>query len=208
MNNQENSVKLKRRHNKQSGWTLLEIMATLLIVGVVSAITVPQFLTFRKDSRTFSDARDLADMVLLAKMRAASNYTHARLYADTSGQSYHVETLNKSTGVWNPEGVVIPLSKGNSFGFGSLASAPSGTQTSIGLAPACANADGSAGTTANTSCVVFNSRGIPVDSTGAPTANGALYMTDGITVYAGTIAATGLFQLWRSDSGAAKWVKR
>jgi len=68
--------------------------------------------------------------------------------------------------------------------------------------------EGGTGTISNTSCIVFNSRGIPIDSTGAPTANDAFYITDGSTVYAGTMSATGLFQLWRTDIGAANWVKR
>jgi len=208
MNHSENSVRPIARRNKQGGWTLLEISATLLILSVVSAMAIPQFLMFRKDTRTFGDARDLADMVLLAKMRAASNFTHARIYADTSGQSYHIETWNKTAGSWQTEGVVIPLSSGNTFAFGSLSSPPSGTQSTIGLAPQCQNVDGSAGTISNTSCIVFNSRGIPVDSTGAPTANDAFYITDGSTCYSGTISATGLFQLWRTDVGAAHWVKR
>jgi prepilin-type N-terminal cleavage/methylation domain-containing protein len=197
-----------KHRNKQGGWTLLEISATLLILSVVSAMAIPQFLMFRKDTRTFGDARDLADMVLLAKMRAASNYTHARIYVDTTAQSYHIEIWNKTTPGWQVDSVVIPLSSGNTFAFGSLSSPPSGTQSTIGLAPACQAVAGGTGTISNTSCIVFNSRGIPVDSTGAPTANDAFYITDGSTCYAGTVSATGLFQLWRTDVGAAHWVKR
>jgi prepilin-type N-terminal cleavage/methylation domain-containing protein len=210
MNDRNRILRPMKRRTKQGGWTLLEISVTLLILSVLSAMAIPQFMMFRKDARTFGDARDLADMVLLAKMRAASNYTRARIYADTSAQSYHIETWNRTlhggSGGWQAEGVTIPLSTGNSFGFRSLSSPPTGTQTSIGLAPACT--DDSAGTISNTSCIVFNSRGIPVDSTGAPYAQDAFYITDGSSCYAGTVLATGLFQLWRTDVGAAQWVKR
>src|SRR5579864_1841805 len=142
MNDRTAFLRPTKHRSKQGGWTLLEISATLLILSVVSAMAIPQFLMFRKDTRTFGDARDLADMVLLAKMRAASNFTHARIYADTSGQSYHIEIWNKATPAWQVDSVVIPLSSGNTFGFASLASAPSGTQSTIGLAPACQNVDG------------------------------------------------------------------
>jgi prepilin-type N-terminal cleavage/methylation domain-containing protein len=208
MRNRENAVKLTKGRNKQAGWTLLEVSATLLILSILSAMAIPQFMMFRKDTRTFGDARDLADMVLLAKMRAASNFTHARIYADTSGNSYHIETWSKTAASWVVEGVTIPLSTGNTFAFGSLSTPPTGTQSSIGLAPVCQAMAGGTGTISNTSCIVFNSRGIPIDSTGAPTANDAFYITDGSTVYAGTMSATGLFQLWRTDIGAANWVKR
>jgi len=212
MNDRTAFLRPTKHRSKQGGWTLLEISVTVLILSVLSAMAIPQFMMFRKDSRTFGDARDLADMVLLAKMRAASNYTRARIYFDTSAQSYHVEiwnkTLNGGAGGWQVDSVVILLSTGNTFAFGSLASPPSGTQTAIGLAPGCQNLDGSAGPISNTSCIVFNSRGIPVDSSGVPTAQDAFYITDGSSCYAGTVLATGLFQLWRTDVGAAKWVKR
>lgn len=208
MSNLETAVNSTKRHSKQAGLTILEISVTLAVLSIVSAMAIPQFLMFRKDSRTFGDARDLADMVLLAKMRAASNFTHARIYVDTSGNSYHIETWNKTSGSWVVDGVTIPLSTGNTFAFGSLSTPPTGTQTSIGLAPACQALAGGAGTISNTSCIVFNSRGIPVDSNGAPYGDDAFYITDGSTVYAGTMSVTGLFQLWRTDIGAANWVKR
>src|SRR5579864_8461414 len=96
MNDRTAFLRPTKHRSKQGGWTLLEISVTLLILSVLSAMAIPQFMMFRKDSRTFGDARDLADMVLLAKMRAASNYTRARIYFDTSAQSYHVEIWNKT----------------------------------------------------------------------------------------------------------------
>ena len=57
----------------------------------------------------------------------------------------------------------------------------------------------------NTSCILFNSRGIPVDpagappAVGAPTGNDAMYLTDGTAVYGETISATGLIKLWRTN---------
>jgi hypothetical protein len=54
---------------------------------------------------------------------------------------------------------------------------------------------------------MFNSRGIPVDSTGAPVASGALYLTDGSAVYGVTVAATGMIRLWRTFPYATpNWV--
>jgi type II secretory pathway pseudopilin PulG len=197
-----------KRRTKQDGWSLLELSFSVLIIGVISAIAIPQFLMYRSDAKTFGDSRDLTDLILLAKMRAAANFTQARLYADTSAKAFHVEIWNKTGATWQVDGGVNPLATGNTFSFGSLTSPPTGTQSSIGLAPACQALAGGTGTISNTSCIVFNSRGIPVDSTGAPTANDALYVTDGNTVYAMTVSATGLLQLWSSSSNAASWRKR
>ena len=180
----------------------------ILIIAIVSSMAIPQFLLFRRDARTFGDARDLTDLLMLGKMRAAANFTHARIYADLSGQSFHLETWNKTLNMWVTEGGVNPLATGNTFGYGSLGTPPSGTQTSIGQAPPCQALTGGNGTIGSTACVVFNSRGIPVDSTGAPTANDALYLTDTTSVYGVTVAATGSFRLWRTDAGTAGWTIR
>ena len=52
---------------------------------------------------------------------------------------------------------------------------------------------------ANTACVIFNSRGIPVDTTGSPTGDDAIYVTDGTAVYGITVAATGFIRTWRTN---------
>jgi hypothetical protein len=55
---------------------------------------------------------------------------------------------------------------------------------------------------------MFNSRGVPVDSSFAPTASDALYVTDGAAVYGLTIAATGMMRTWRTGSGMSTWAQQ
>ena len=45
---------------------------------------------------------------------------------------------------------------------------------------------------------MFNSRGVPIDSSGAPLGTNAFYLTDGSAVYAVTVAATGMLRSWRT----------
>jgi hypothetical protein len=92
---------------------------------------------------------------------------------------------------------------------GGLATPPPNTQGAILQAPACLNIAG--GAIANTACIVFNSRGVPIDTAGVaatPTAADALYVTDGTAVYGVTVAATGLIRLWKSGPSAAAWIKQ
>ena len=42
-------------------------------------------------------------------------------------------------------------------------------------------------------------RGLPVDRTGSPYGNDALYVTDGVGVYGITVGATGFIRLWRNN---------
>ena len=165
------------------------------------------------DFKLSGDARGLTNAVSLAKLRAASDFSQSRLYVDRDDRSFHVEVWSKTAVPpdWVTEGGVISLSSGDSFGFSVVATAPPNTQNAIGQAPPCLTRLGAA--IANTSCILFNSRGIPVDSNGvppavgAPTGNDAIYLTDNTAVFGATISATGLSKLWRTNPRAAPdWV--
>jgi hypothetical protein len=91
------------------------------------------------------------------------------------------------------------------LGFGSVTAPPPNTQAAIAQAPACRDAAGTV--VANTACVVFNSRGVPIDDTGAPTAGDAVYLADATSTYGVTVAASGQIQMWRT-AGATAWTKQ
>ena len=102
---------------------------------------------------------------------------------------------------------VSPLGFGVGFGYGTIDAPPPDTQSTLGQSAACTDNAGAA--IANTSCIVFNSRGIPIEPvTGTPTGDSALYVTDGTATYAVTLSATPLIRLWSTRAGAADWVHR
>jgi hypothetical protein len=140
-------------------------------------------------------------------MRSSADFTRARVYADLSANSMHIELYSPASTTWTTEGGTQFLGSGDTFGFGSISSPPANTQTSIGQAPACRN-NANTANIQNTACIVFNSRGIPVDSSGGPTGQDALYMTDGKVVYGITVSATGLMRFWRADRSLGTWAQR
>jgi hypothetical protein len=165
--------------------------------------------------RIRGDAQAIANMVGLAKMRAASRFSRTRIRADLAANSFRLEVwqpasaADKTVGLWVTDGADVPLSNGVTFGFGALAVPPPNTQAAIGQSGACTAGDSlTANLAANTACIVFNSRGVPVDTAGAPIGGNALYITDGTGVYATTITATPLVRQWWSNPAAAVWVKR
>jgi hypothetical protein len=115
-----------------------------------------------------SDARNLLSAASLAKMRAAASFSQAESVVNYRQRTFHVERFQKNPAAWIPEGNVRSLSPTVSFGFSSVTAAPPNTQPVIAQAPACLDAAGA--TMAGTACIVFNSRGVPVDATNAPTA--------------------------------------
>lgn len=192
----------------QSGFTLVETLIVVALIGVVGAIAVPMFGNAIANFRVTGDARSVSNTIAVAKMRAASNFSRVRLYVDVTGRTHHLEALDKTAMPlphWTIEGGSTSLSQGVTYSYGVVATPPPNTQTTIGQAPLCTTDAGA--TIAGTACVMFNSRGVPVDSTGAPTASDAIYVTDGTAIYGITVAATGMVRSWRTKPTAAPaWV--
>jgi Tfp pilus assembly protein FimT len=188
---------------RQRGFSVVELAIVLTVTLVIGAAVVPKMTGALQNFRTGGDARAIANEVAMAKMRAAADFTHARVYADLSGQTIKVDVWDTTNNVWVPDpqnGTAKSLSSGDTFGYGNVVTVPPpNTQGTLGQAAACSQTNGT-GTVANTACIVFNSRGIPIDSTSSPTGADAFYLTDGVSIYGMTIAATGSAQTWRSEA--------
>jgi Tfp pilus assembly protein FimT len=176
-------------------------MIVMVITLIVAGIAIPKVISMIQEMRASGDARDLNGAILLAKMRAAANFARARVYVNLSTNTFHIEWQQSGTTTWTPEGGDQYLAKGVSFGYGSLTTPPPNTQSTLSQATAC---DG----VANTACIIFNSRGIPITSAGVPTETYALYVTDGKVVTGVTVSATGLTKIWRTEATAANWKQR
>jgi prepilin-type N-terminal cleavage/methylation domain-containing protein len=185
------------------GFSLVELMMVVAIMGVLVAITVPMSGNTIRYLKLSGDARELSNATAVAKMRAAAKFTKSRLYLDITGRAFYVQTLNKTvtipcpTGCWETEGGATSLSSTVIFGFGPVATPPPNTQTTINQSAMCQ--DNLSVDIANTSCIIFNSRGIPVDNLGGPTGMDAIYVTDGTSVYGVTVAATGFIRTWQTN---------
>jgi Tfp pilus assembly protein FimT len=185
------------------GYSLVELMAFMAVIVILAAFVLPFTRSSLNALNLSGDARNLLSAVSLAKMRAAASFSQARVVVNISNGTFHVERWQKNPPAWISEGNVRSLSPTVSFGFASLTAAPPNTQPVISQAPVCLDAAGVA--MAGTACIVFNSRGVPVDGTNAPTALGAYYVADSSVVYGVTASTGGMVQLWRTNVVGASW---
>jgi Tfp pilus assembly protein FimT len=215
------------QQKRQAGFSTLEMLIVVAMSVILTAIAVPSYNSISKSLRVAGDLRSLTALISQAKMRAASDFTHTRVYADLSANTFQLQVWykagNAGAGCWvadsdpnktsptcltyssgHPSGTVFNLSQSNTFGFGNLATGPTPGQPTPAQAAACLdNSNAAVGGT--TACIVFNSRGIPIDSSGAPLATGAFYLTNGAVVDGVTVSATGSIQAWSSPATSANW---
>jgi prepilin-type N-terminal cleavage/methylation domain-containing protein len=180
----------KPRSDLQHGFSIIELAIVLTIVAIIATIAIPLFSKTMSAFRASSDARSLASQLALTKMRAANGFTQARLNCDLTANSCQMEICTSkgasACNAYTAEGGALALSQNSSFGFGTITT-PAGSQTSI----------------QNTAQIVFNSRSLPVDSTGAPNGNYALYLANNNgDRYAVTVYASGRVAVWRYNGGA------
>jgi prepilin-type N-terminal cleavage/methylation domain-containing protein len=205
-------MKALRRHD---GFTLVDMLVVMALMAIVIGIALPTAGTTSRGFRLKGDAQAVANIVSLAKMRAASRYTRTRVRADLASRSFRLEiwtptnAANKLVGSWVVDGGDVQLSNGVSFSVAGRTVAPVNTQAVLGQSPLCSDQNSlTANKVANTSCIVFNSRGIPIDDSGDPMGGNALYISDGSSVYGTTITATPLVRQWWGNSTTGAWVKQ
>jgi Tfp pilus assembly protein FimT len=183
-------------NKRQLGFSIVELMVVAGIILTVLAIAVSAVASIARNYRIAGDGRNIAAVINLARMRAAANFTHARVYMNLTGSTFHLETWNKASTCWQTDGdsnactqttsPATPLAQDDTFGFGSITAGPTAATSTTAQAPACTVgvAGASAGANiSNTACIEINSRGYPVDSTNKIVASDAIYLTNNQKLY-------------------------
>ena len=180
----------------------------MTVMMVLAAIAVPMVGAASSNVKLHDQADTISNYVGLAKMRATARRSRARVYLDLQAGTYRLQVYNQTAGVWANDTAVTTLPNGIAFSFGKLDEPPLNTQPDIGFAERCTDAASPPAEIEDTSCIMFNSRGIPIDTGGAPLGGNAFYLTDGTGVRAVTVTATPLIRNWWSSASAPGWVRQ
>lgn len=114
-------LKLNKMKN-QKGFTLIELMIVIAIIGILAAIAIPQFSAYRKRSY---------DSAAQADLRNAATAQEA-YYVDNSIYTITAATLVGATyGLYTSAGVVFGITSAGTFDYVMTATHPSGNNNFI-----------------------------------------------------------------------------
>ncbi len=86
---------------KESGFTLAELVMTIAVIGILLAIGGTQLMSSLPDMRLKSAARDLYSNMQLARMNAVKNNTTWGLVFDPANSRYFICSDSGADGVWS-----------------------------------------------------------------------------------------------------------
>jgi type IV pilus assembly protein PilA len=110
-------IKINKKKNEK-GFTLIELMIVIAIIGILAAIAIPQFAAYRRRSYNSSANADL---------RNAATAQEA-YYVDESTYTTGVNNLIGTYGLYLSDGVVMSVS-GDVFSYTMSAYHTSGDRT-------------------------------------------------------------------------------
>ena len=105
---------------KESGFTLIELMIVIAIIGILAAIAIPQFAAYRKRSYNAAAESDLRNAATAQEAYYVDNATYTTGIANIEGATY---------GLYTSDNVTVGIVSADTSGYTMTAHHSSGDKT-------------------------------------------------------------------------------
>lgn len=79
-----------RSSSRQDGYSLAELLVVIAIVGLISLVTVPNFMSMMRASKFKGSLQQLTNDVRSTRQRAITRYTRTKIAFNTSSRAYGI----------------------------------------------------------------------------------------------------------------------